>query len=115
MRENESSNPEFADDRVAELKRVIAEAPGRIEAEFSRTANDWLSCFGSSIFVVETYMSSPKYQAMFTPGAFAEQERRLEALKERLSTFKEQYPEKEPQPPDAVKQELLVTLQGVLA
>ncbi len=114
MTEGERPTPELSEDRVAQLRQAIREAPSRIEDEFSRTANDWLSCFGSTVFVIETYMSSPKYQAAFPPEALVAQEQAVEAIKIRLHALKQQYPEKDPQPPDAVKHELLEALQVFL-
>ena len=50
--------------RLEQLQEVIQNAPQGIEAEFERTPNDWLSCFGSKIFVIETFLQSPKVQEL---------------------------------------------------
>ena len=93
--------------RLDELKDLIADAPARIESEFSRTANDWLSCFGSSIFQIEAYLVSPKVRMLLDPDECDLAEKRLEELKEQLHELKEKYPDKETVPPEEIKQELL--------
>lgn len=99
--------------RLEELREKIVSAPSRIEDEFARTKNSWLNCFGSSVFVVETYLFSPKLKALLTPEAYNLALQRIEELKERLHELKQQYPDKETIPPDDTKTELLQKLNVI--
>ncbi len=105
-------NPEQPQEksRLEELQDLIARAPERIEAEFSRTANTWLECFGSSVFQVETYLGSPKMKALLSQERYGLAERRMDELKEKLHTLEEQYPDKETIPPETIKHQLIVEL-----
>ncbi|OGY91709.1 MAG: hypothetical protein A3B31_02225 [Candidatus Komeilibacteria bacterium RIFCSPLOWO2_01_FULL_53_11] len=93
-----------------QLQEAIANASSAIEAEFDRTTNDWLSCFGSMVFVVDMYLSMEKVQELLAPDKYQEALSRLKQLKERLRELREQYPEKTTIPPDEIKQELLDAL-----
>ena len=93
--------------RLEEAQEAIANSASAIESEFSRTANDWLSCFGSRAFIVETYLSSPKVEKLLSSEDYQSALGRMEKLKERLSGLREQYPNKETVPPENIKQELL--------
>jgi hypothetical protein len=93
--------------RLEELQEAIVGSASSVESEFNRTANNWLSCFGSSVFVVETYLSSKKVEELLPPEKYQIAISRIEKLKERLSELQEQYPDKETVPPDEIKQELL--------
>jgi len=95
---------------LEQLQEAIRNAPQSIEEEFSRTANPWLACFGSSAFVVETYLSSPRVKELLSPEQYTRAEERMEELKERLYELKERYPNKENVPPENIKQELLSKL-----
>ena len=103
----ENQEPQQEKSRLDELQDLIAAAPARIENEFLRTANDWLSCFGSSVFQVETYLGSPKLKALLSAEEYAKAEKRIEELKEMLYELRERYPSKETIPPEDIKQELL--------
>ena len=96
--------------RLEELQEAITNSAPAIESEFNRTANDWLSCFGSRVFVIETYLSSKKVEELLTPEKYREVLSKLETLKNRLHALKEQYPNKETVPPEDIKQELLDSL-----
>jgi quinol monooxygenase YgiN len=93
--------------RLEELQEKIASAPGRIESEFARTGNSWLACFGSSVFVIETYLSSPKLERLLSPEQYQRAAQKLEELKDQLYRLKQQYPDRATMPPDDVKNELL--------
>jgi hypothetical protein len=95
------------------LQEAIAESRGAIEAEFERTANDWLSCFGSRVFQVEAYLGLRKVKASFSPENYQKALVRMETLKERLHELKDQYPDKATVPPDEIKEELLADLNVV--
>src|SRR3989344_5336884 len=96
--------------RLEQLQEAIVNSAFAIESEFDRTANDWLSCFGSRVFVIETYLSSNRVRELLASEKYQEALSRLERLKERLHELRERYPEKEPVPPDEIKQELLDAL-----
>lgn len=99
----ENKEPQKVENRLEQLREAISNAQWSIEEEFSRTANPWLSCFGSSVFVVETYLSSPKVKALLSPEQYTLAEERMEKLKEKLYELKGQYPDKENIPPDDIK------------
>ena len=107
-------NPEGEKNRLEILQEVISGSPRGIEEEFAKTVNDWLSCYGSRIFAVEAYLSSPKLEALIPPGQYQTVLARLEQLKDKLANFKQQYPEKNTIPPDSIKQELLDDLSNLL-
>jgi len=96
--------------RLEELQETISNAASRVEAEFARTQNSWLECFGSSVFVVETYLSSPKLEVLLSPEQHKMALQRIEELKAKLHELKQQYPEKNDVPPDETKKELLLEL-----
>lgn len=93
--------------RLDVLQEKIHEAAPRIEAEFARTANSWLDCFGSSVFVIETYLSSPKLQLLLSIEQYQRALKRVEGLKEELHELRQRYPVKETIPPTNIKEELL--------
>ncbi len=107
---SEKQEPSKGKNRLEELIEAIRNAPESIEEEFARTANPWLSCFGSSVFVVELYLSSPKVEALLSPEQYEQAEKRIEELKERLYELKKQYPAKENLPPEEVRRELMTEL-----
>ncbi len=96
--------------RLEMLQDVIAGAREGIEAEFKRTVNPWLSCFGSRVFAAELYLESPKTKALLPADKYQQALDRLEELKQRLWDLKKQYPEKADIPPDEIKEELLKKL-----
>jgi hypothetical protein len=93
--------------RLEELEDVIKNASLAIDEEFNRTANPWLSCFGSCVFQVETYLGSPKTKSLILPEKYQLAEQRLENLKQKLYDLKKIYPEKNNIPPAETQQELL--------
>lgn len=99
--------------RLDELKESIRNAPERIEAEFQRTQNTWLECFGGSIFVVETYLASPKLQTLLSPEQHQKALDKIEELKNRHFELKAQYPDKDTIPPEEIKKELLDKLDVI--
>lgn len=103
----DNQEPQKEKNRLEQLREAIKNAPQSIEEEFSRTANPWLSCFGSSIFVVETYLSSPKIKELLSLEKYEQADKRIEGLKERVYGLKELYPDKQTIVPEDIKQELL--------
>ncbi len=96
--------------RVQEAKEAILKSPEQIEAEFQRTANSWLECFGSRVFAVETFLFGQKAESELGAEKYKEVHEKLEALKLWLNELKERYPDKSTPPPYDIKQQLLVML-----
>ena len=103
-------NEQNSENRLEELQGVIKNARQGIEAEFARSPNNWLSCFGSKVFVVETHLNSPKLQELVSSEKFQAAVIKLEQLKEKLFELQQQYPDRETMPPDEIKEELLSEL-----
>lgn len=99
--------------RLDELREKIDGARARIESEFTRTENSWLECFGSSVFVIETYLSSPKLEALLSREQYKHALQRMDGLKEKLFELKKQYPDKNTVLPDNIKESLLQELDIV--
>jgi hypothetical protein len=95
---------------LEELQEFIAHSAVAVETEFNRTANSWLACFGSRIFVIETIIHGQVFKKLLPAEKCTEARFRLEKLKEKLLKLKEQYPDKETILPDVVKKELLKEL-----
>jgi len=106
----ESSELRNQPSRIEEAKSVILRAAQRIEDEFSRSKNSWLECLGSSIFALEAYPDSSQVKAEVGEEVFAEIIKKISDLKERHYELKYKYPDKEINPPDNIKQELLAKL-----
>lgn len=98
------------ENRLDHLRGIIQNAQRSIAGEFARTVNSWLECFGSCVFQVETYLASSKVRVVLSPEKYTIAEKRLEDLKEKLHHLKEQYPNKQPVPPENIQQELLAEL-----
>lgn len=96
--------------RVEETKEVILNSLREIEEEFHRTANSWLACFESRIFVIETYLSGIKAKNELGFEKYKIVEDKIEKLKQIVFDLKQQYSNKNTTPPDEVKQELLEML-----
>lgn len=109
---NQEIPPE--ENRLEQLQEAIRNSRTAIEGEFAKTANDWVSCFGTRVFIIETYLASPKCRALLSPDAYKEAENRLEQLKQRIHELHEKYQSKEQQPPDDIKKELLSSLETLL-
>jgi hypothetical protein len=92
------------------VKELINRAPQRIEEEFNRTTNTWLECFGSSIFQIETYLDMDKLKEEIGAEKHKNAITKLEELKNRHHSLKQQYPDKDTIPPENMKQELLALL-----
>lgn len=98
--------------RIDEVKEVIANSPTRIEEEFQRTANSWMECVGTRVFVIETYFASKKAEEELGSEKYASIINKIEALKNKLLELKQLYPDKTV-PPDEVKQEIIQMLDVV--
>jgi len=95
---------------LEKVEEIISRAPERTEEEFSRTANSWLACFGSSVFQVEMYLEAIRRKNLISEEKYREAEKKMEILKEKLFALKQEYPGKETVMPDRVKRELLKEL-----
>ena len=88
----------------------IANAPSRVEVEFSRTSNTWLECFGSRIFQLETLLYLRQTKAILSPEAFQRAVRALDELKEHHHRLVQEYPDRETIPSADIQQELFKRL-----
>ena len=96
--------------RIEDARDAILKSPEQIEKEFQRTANSWLACFGSRVFVIETYLDGKRAEEQLRFEKYKVVEKKLEALKQRVFDLKQQYPDKNTIPPDEIKKELLEML-----
>lgn len=101
--------------KLEELKEAIANAPKAIEDEFSRTANSWLACFGSSVSVIETYLDNSEVKALFSSEKYTLATEKMEDLKRRLVELEEQYPGKNAILPENIKDIKAELLMGLLS
>jgi len=93
--------------RIEEAENAILKSPEQIEEEFRRTDNSWLACFGSRVFVIETYLSGKKAETELGTEKYNTVQEKLEALKQKLYDLKQQYSAKNTVPSDKIKKELL--------
>ena len=96
--------------RIEEVKDAILGSLEQIEKEFQGTANSWLACFGSRVFVIEIYLYGKKAESELGAERYNAVQEKLEILKQKLYDLKQQYPDKSTTPPDEVKEELLEML-----
>lgn len=112
--EQNKIDKEKALERINMAQKAINNASERTEAEFNKTANTWLECFSSSIFVVETAIvaldEAKKIKAVLGEDKVDAMIKKLESLKERHKQFVQLYPDKDTIPPENVKQELFKLL-----
>ena len=101
----EKREPE--ESRVDMAKDAISSGAEGIKAEFQRTKNSWLACFGGRLDAIETYLSSEKAKNEFETEEYNAVQEKLETLKRRVNNLKQQYPNRNTVPPDEIKQELL--------
>jgi hypothetical protein len=110
----ENINKESQKSRIEEVKDAIQRSREKTEEEFSRTPNSWLACFGSSLFVAETYLDSPKVEKELGTEKYKIINKKLEDLKQKLYDLKQIYPEKKNIPPDEIKEDLLKDLENLI-
>ena len=101
--------------RLEEARKIIAGSREGIEKEFTRSANDWLSCASSRIFQLECLLMTEKAEQEIGPETYKQISVKLELLKTRLAELKEIYSNKEPQPPQKTKEEILRSILFVLS
>ncbi|MFA5358224.1 MAG: hypothetical protein WC310_00165 [Patescibacteria group bacterium] len=95
---------------LQEAQDAIMNSSTKIEEEFARTSNSWMACFGTRVFIIETYLSSKEVKNEVGIAKYTAIIKRLEDLKQRLYELKEQYPSQDTVPPNNIKQELLEML-----
>jgi len=96
--------------RIQEARDAILKSSERIDDEFKRTENSWLACFGSSVFVIETHLFGKKAEDELGIEKYNLVQNRLEALKQKLYDLKQQYPDKNADPSNEIKKNLLEML-----
>ena len=92
------------------LKEAIDGAETQIEAEFERTDNSWMDCFGSMVFAVELYSNTDELKGLITPEQHQTVLSNIEKLKKHFRNMREKYPSREKMPPEKIKQELISEL-----
>jgi hypothetical protein len=88
----------------------INHAVERIDGEYQRGQNDWISCFGTVLFRVELYVEMAHGKQTITDEKYGLARRRLEDLKARKMELAEQYSDKTATPPVELQEELLKSL-----
>lgn len=91
-------------------RREIQIAPERLAKELSRTSNDWLACFGSSVFSIETNLNLAKRQGLITNEVYAAAKDKLEGLKVQIAQLKDEHEGEAWTPPSELQQELFKKL-----
>jgi hypothetical protein len=93
--------------RLEELQEAIKSAPQKVQAEFEKNLNPWLSCLVSSVEVVDIYLNSSKLKSLLPEEKIKSADEKLNGLKQKISSLKEQYPDRETTPPEDLQNELL--------
>lgn len=101
--------------RLQELSELIADAAVRVEREFARTENSWLACFGNSVFLIETHLSSQHLRTLISAEEYQRARERLELLKTEVNSLKERFPSRDTTPPEDLKHALLTALDVLRA
>lgn len=91
------------------LKEIIKNSPVEIEAEYGKTKNDWLACFGSRIFQLESVFATSEMRSLFSEDEYQTVADRLEQLKGHQYTLKQEHSGRE-EPSEAERQQLLEEL-----
>lgn len=91
---------------LEKIRQLIKDSPTEIEREFHETTNNWIACFISRVFSIETWLDLRATKTLLSSGQHATAVAKLKLLKERLDDLKSQYPTKEDIPPVAIKEEL---------
>jgi hypothetical protein len=89
------------------IQESIANSPDRIEAEFNRSANNWISCVGTRVVLIEMQLNHPETKSLISDELYQKATARLEQLKVRIHELQKIYPDKSTNPPEEVKQELI--------
>ena len=81
--------------RLEELQEAIKSAPQKVQAEFDKNLNPWLSCLISSVEVIDIYLNSSKLKTLLPEEKIESAAEKLNCLKKKISLLKEQYPNRE--------------------
>ena len=96
--------------QLEKLQEIIDKAETEIDAEFERTDNSWMNCFGSMVFALELYSNDKELEELLTPEKYQEVLSRIGKLKKRSQELRTKYPNKETMPPEKIRQELMSEL-----
>ncbi len=107
---NLASAAEQPENRLQMLQELIENSPAAIESEFARTNNDWLACFGSRIFALETLLEAAKTKTFFSEEGYAVAQEKLRAIKEKFLDYKNRIAQESTSVPAEIKEDLLVGL-----
>lgn len=99
---------------VDRAREIIAKSREAIEAEFSVTDNNWLSCCRTRLGLLVFVFYAASQAGEIEPEIYEEIEARLDEIDEHITNLQEKYPSKEPQPPTEIKEELLSMLEKLL-
>lgn len=92
--------------RIEELREIIDNQPARLEAEYNRTANTWLECFVTSLFIIETNYDSSKLAALMPKDKYQKGLEQLDELKKEVRNLMDKFPNKETDPPEELMDRL---------
>ena len=94
------------------LQEIIRNSPEGIAREYATTPNPWLACFVTRLTVLMGRMQlhEAELKRVLTPERYQETVEKLSTLDQRVRELKEQYSNKETDPPENIKQELLQKL-----
>ena len=95
-------------DPLKYLQEFTLGAPEIVKREYARTANPWIACFITILTVVKarTQLHKNKLEELLSPEGYRSATEKLTVLEKRVMELKKQYPKKEPNPPEEIKQEL---------
>lgn len=110
MNEHVASSESAQLDPMAEMRTNIRVAPERIEQEFATTTNTWIDCWGTRVVALDMIVQYARRKDLLPTETLEQLQQRVAGLIERLSSLKEQYPTRETNPPEALKQELISEL-----
>lgn len=73
------------------LHNIVSESPEAIAAEFEQTENDWISCFASRAFILETNLYLAKDDGEITPEEYDNYQAKIEIVKKKLNDARNNY------------------------
>ncbi len=93
---------------LEKLHESIEGAPKRLEAELSRTENNWLSSYGSSLFAMQGFLHVAGMDGLIPEDEVRIRQKRLTQLKQDLADARRVYGEATP--PEDIQRSLLENL-----
>jgi hypothetical protein len=100
--------------RIDEAKNLIVRFSESIEEEFQRAGNSWFACFRGHLDPIDIYLFGEKAEKELGAEKYDKVQKVLEALKQKVSDLKQEYPDRNTIPPDDIKKDLLDTLLSML-